>query len=247
MVLQVGNKKPELCLGGIALSLPPQCGGPQVEGWDWDEVEGEESAAGTTWGDYEVTGYYDGKSLTLLSAGPPQSGDSPEHDIGTPCEVPEGGWERPDPGLATGSDLQRTMKVAREEPDFAGEWIDYVNKPTENDLGEPEYTDPKDTIINIAFSADLGTHERKARETWGGPLCVSQLPRTYDSLRGIQNELTEEARRTFGLELLSASVDVTRNVVEISVTVIDSATQQKLDERYGEGVVVVDAALEPID
>ena len=44
---------PELCLGGVAASLPPQCGGPVVEGLimgDWAE-----RASGVTWGDRNVT------------------------------------------------------------------------------------------------------------------------------------------------------------------------------------------------
>jgi len=40
---------PELCLGGVAESLPPQCGGPKVVGWDWADVEAQGSLAGTTW------------------------------------------------------------------------------------------------------------------------------------------------------------------------------------------------------
>ena len=60
MVLEEKGAEPVLCLGVVMESLPPQCGGPRIADWDWDAVSGEESAAGTTWGDYEVTGRYDG-------------------------------------------------------------------------------------------------------------------------------------------------------------------------------------------
>jgi len=40
---------PELRLGGVAESLPPQCGGTKVLGWDWADIEDQESLAGTTW------------------------------------------------------------------------------------------------------------------------------------------------------------------------------------------------------
>ncbi|MEV1130586.1 hypothetical protein [Agromyces sp. NPDC049794] len=56
---------PELCLGAIAESYPPQCGGPEVIGWDWDAVEGEETAAGVTWGAYAVWGDWDGETFTI--------------------------------------------------------------------------------------------------------------------------------------------------------------------------------------
>ena len=32
--------RPELCLGPIAESWPPQCGGPRIRGWDWAEFPG---------------------------------------------------------------------------------------------------------------------------------------------------------------------------------------------------------------
>lgn len=56
---------PELCLGAIAESYPPQCGGPAVIGWDWEAVEGEETASGVTWGAYAVWGDWDGETFTI--------------------------------------------------------------------------------------------------------------------------------------------------------------------------------------
>ncbi|MBE1875335.1 hypothetical protein [Myceligenerans pegani] len=69
-VLQKGDGPPELCLGGVAESLPPQCGGPEVAGWDWDAVESD-SAQDTTWGEYEVEGTWDGETFHLTSAAAP--------------------------------------------------------------------------------------------------------------------------------------------------------------------------------
>lgn len=66
-VLQEGDGPPELCLGAVAESYPPQCGGPEIAGWDWDAVEAE-SAHGTTWGTYEVEGSWDGSALHLTEA-----------------------------------------------------------------------------------------------------------------------------------------------------------------------------------
>lgn len=48
----------------VAQSYPPQGGGMDVEGWDWATVPHEE-AAGTRWGQYLVTGVFDGESFEL--------------------------------------------------------------------------------------------------------------------------------------------------------------------------------------
>jgi hypothetical protein len=66
-VLQEGDGPPELCLGGVAESLPPQCGGPEIAGWDWDAVDAD-SAQGTTWGEYAVEGTWDGETFRLTEA-----------------------------------------------------------------------------------------------------------------------------------------------------------------------------------
>lgn len=63
-VIQVGDAGPELCLGPIAQSYPPQCSGPTVLGWDWASVDQSETAGGVRWGTYAVFGTWDGTSLT---------------------------------------------------------------------------------------------------------------------------------------------------------------------------------------
>src|SRR5215218_9391648 len=59
LVLENGSHGPQLCLGAIATSLPPQCGGPDIANWDWAKVSGESSVAGTTEGSYIVIGHFD--------------------------------------------------------------------------------------------------------------------------------------------------------------------------------------------
>ena len=48
-VLEWPSRGPELCVGGVADSSPPQFGGVPLVGWDRAQVEGEQSANGTTW------------------------------------------------------------------------------------------------------------------------------------------------------------------------------------------------------
>ena len=62
---------PELCLGPVAESYPPQCQGLPVEGWDWAEHRGDfDDAGGVRFGTFAVTGGFDGTTLTYESAVP---------------------------------------------------------------------------------------------------------------------------------------------------------------------------------
>lgn len=63
-VLQTGDTAPQLCLGPVAESYPPQCSGPEIVGWDWTAVELKETAADVTWGSFAVTGTWDGTAFT---------------------------------------------------------------------------------------------------------------------------------------------------------------------------------------
>jgi hypothetical protein len=56
---------PELCLGPIAESYPPQCGGPEITNWDWAEHGHQmfEQQGDIRWGTYLVTGRWDGTSF----------------------------------------------------------------------------------------------------------------------------------------------------------------------------------------
>ena len=64
-VLEVDGEAPQLCLGAVMESYPPQCSGPEVVGWDWTTADGHESASGVTWGTYAVQGTWDGERLTV--------------------------------------------------------------------------------------------------------------------------------------------------------------------------------------
>ena len=68
-VIQKAGSPAELCLGGVLESYPPQCaGGVPLAGWDWDALDGHETASGVTWGDYAVWGEWDGETLTVTDA-----------------------------------------------------------------------------------------------------------------------------------------------------------------------------------
>lgn len=64
-VLQSFDDPPQLCLGAIAESYPPQCSGPEIIGWDWSTIELKESVEDVTWGAYAVIGLWDGERFDL--------------------------------------------------------------------------------------------------------------------------------------------------------------------------------------
>lgn len=65
MVLDT-NGEVQFCLGAIKESYPPQCAGIPLDGWSWEGLDGSETSAGTTWGQYAVYGTYDGKRYTVI-------------------------------------------------------------------------------------------------------------------------------------------------------------------------------------
>lgn len=80
-VLQQNDSPPQLCLGGVAESYPPQCSGPELLKWDWDVVDQEETASGVTWGAYAVQGTWDGTVFTRTQAAIPLSLYDPIADL----------------------------------------------------------------------------------------------------------------------------------------------------------------------
>jgi hypothetical protein len=81
-VMDTGS--PELCLGPVAESYPPQCGGPPLTDWDWADHEGTYDEQGDVrWGTYLVTGTWDGTSMTATEAIP-----GAVYDPAMPSETP---------------------------------------------------------------------------------------------------------------------------------------------------------------
>lgn len=58
----------ELCLGAIAESYPPQCGGPAITNWDWAAYEYFDEQGDVRWGTFAVTGTWDGSAFTVTDA-----------------------------------------------------------------------------------------------------------------------------------------------------------------------------------
>ena len=118
-VLQSRDHGPELCLGFVADSFPPLCGGLPITNWRWDQVEGEQAASGTTWGTYRLVGTYDGARFTIVHAEvpsptPPSNAAEKFKDEFRPaCPEPAGGWEVPDPSRRSERFLGPVTRAAR--------------------------------------------------------------------------------------------------------------------------------------
>jgi len=229
---------PALCLGGVAESLPPQCDGIPLNGWSWDAVEGEQTASGVTWGEFHVVGTYDGTSFTLERAGPPEAVPPDNGDpFATPCPEPADGWTSTGPAT-TDKDLNAAMRVAEDIPAYAGLWID--------SQGPVGFAEPGPVVLNVAFTGDPEQHEQALRDAWDGPLCLISFEHTYRELRRTQHDLSEGGAEDAGLELLSSSVNVMMNQVEIGVVVTTAEAERALDETYGEETIRVLPALLPV-
>lgn len=243
-VLESPDHGPQLCLGAVNESYPPQCGGPDIVGWDWAAVAGAESASGTTWGSFHVVGTYAAGAFTLTeppTAPAPSAGD--DVDFSAPCPAPEGGWAVVDPATTTPATQQAAMDRAASEPDYAGAWVDQSTNPALADGMDPgdeeQANDPTKLVLVVLFTGDLERHEADLRTLWGGALCVAPAERTDAELAAIQEAVGEEPG------MLWSSRDTVRNRVELGV-VVDDGVQERMDERYGEGTVAVEPALRPV-
>lgn len=240
---------PELCVGGVDESLPPQCGGPVLVGWDWARFPGEQEQAGTRWGEYVVTGTYDGERFFLGEPPEPLEGyDGPtppfadEPDLTTPCPSPEGGWRPVEGTTTTQADLDAAVRRASGLPGYADLWLDQSVNPAADDAPgaewEQEMNDPARLVLNVRVTGDPAAATTALREVWGGALCVTRALRGDRELAGIRDELGD----VDGMLSLSHGHDVVR----LHVVHDDGALQRRLDERYGVGVVLVTSALVPV-
>lgn len=240
-VLQSPDHGPQLCLGGVATSLPPQCGGPPVANWDWGAVPGEQSGSGTTWGEYVVVGTYDGYSFALTqpatAAPPPAQAFS---GLTTPCPEPHNGHLPADPARAAETHLAAATALARRQPDLGGLWLDQPDTP------RPDGSVRRGSLVlNVAFTGSLEQHERELRAEWGGALCVSLATRSLSALRATQSDLWGAAPR-LGLQLLAAGIDEPRNAVAATVVLATPKDQAAVDARFGTGVVRLQSALQMV-
>jgi hypothetical protein len=220
MVLDDGDG-PEMCLGGVAESYPPQCGGPALTDFEWGDV-GFEEASGVKWGSYALTGSFDGTAFTVTDAIPAALYDvmaEPEQDpLAAACDDAT----TTDTAKATPEDMDATLAAASALPTYATAWL------TGN-------------TINVAVTEDAEGAEAELRRTWGGMLCVTTVERTEADLNTINQELQAE----LGEQLLTSG-SFAPDSLDAQVVFDDGSIQDWADEVYGEGLVRISSALVPV-
>ena len=212
---------PEMCLGAVAESYPPQCGGPALADFDWGDV-GSEEAAGVRWGSYALTGTYDGSTFTVTDAIPAALYDTmaqPEPEpLAAACDQPT----TTDTAKATPEDLDATLAAASALPSYASAWL------TGN-------------TINVAVTEDAEAAETELRRTWGGMLCVTTVERTDADL----NQVNQELQAALGDQLLTSG-STSPDSLDAQVVYDDGSVQEWVDATYGDGLVRVTSALTPV-
>ncbi len=211
---------PELCLGAVAESYPPQCGGPEVEGFEWGGV-GVEKANGVTWGSFALVGTFDGTTFTVTDATPAALYDpmaeEPVDGLEAACSAPGGSGG----GKTSPEDMDATLAAASALPGYASVWL----------TGD---------TINVAVTEDAEGAEATLRETWDGGLCVTTVEKTDADLNAINQQL----QTVLGDQLLTSG-STTPDALDAHVVFDDGSIQDWADATFGDGLVRVTSALVP--
>lgn len=251
MVIEQGTG-PQLCLGPIAESYPPQCEGLPLEGWDWAGRDDFEDISGVKFAMYAVTGTFDGTTMTVTDE--PISGalydPMPDPMAGsaysTPCPVPDGGWVISNRAKSNSNALERAERTATELDGYLTHWNDQfsgldiaVEEETEPDpdpdMGDDGSLDPLKLILNVQVSGDVDEATQLMRTVWGGALCVTNPAHTEEELTDISETLGAAAGVTSAAPL--------NDRVIVDVLYDDGSLQQWADDTYGEGTVVIVSSL----
>jgi hypothetical protein len=260
-VLESNDHGPELCLGGVLDSMPPQCGDVPITNWDWAAIDGEQTVQDTTWIDTVlVIGTFDGTSFTTESAQPANASDRARFapqlpDTHAPCPEPPGGWLAAASKADPAASLEMTGPIGTYvdgQPDGGGWWLDQSINP---DL-PTDGNDPRKLVLVATFTGDLERHEADLRALWSGALCVTAAKYSAKDLRTLAADVNAAIQDDGRLPLpngttlrvlgFSESGNFLTGTVELDVMVADPLAQQYYDDTYGAGRVVLHGQLRPV-
>ncbi len=246
-VIAHGNGAPEACLGGVRTSYPPQCGGPELVGFDWADYPGHfiESRA-VKFGEFVLTGRYDGTSLQVTSAVPLAQYDEPKAesrlpDQSTRCPEPVGGWRVVDEKRTNARAVREVLAVARHLTGFADAWVDRSRVPSGTGASASADLASDRThwfTVNVQVAQDLAAATRSLRKVWGGALCVTAAPYSLARLSAVQVRIVRRPG------VLMSSVE--GGAVEARVVHDNGVVQAWADATYGPGLVTIRSALVPV-
>ena len=244
-VLQDAGHGPQLCAAGIATSLPPQCGGPDLIGFDFSSLPAGsyESVLDSRYGSFVLTGVPQGQAIRLTAparpAGPAdlqEQARAPEPSFASPCPEPEGGWRAVDPARATEEALQAASLRAQAVEGYGLLWIDR-SVPTPEEIASEAVNDPLRYVLNVSTTGDLAEMEAAVRAVWGGALCVSAAARSSAELASVRDALDGDDPSAAGLVLVDLQTDAVAGQVTATALLAREADQRRLDERFGGGAV----------
>jgi hypothetical protein len=223
-VLESPQHGPQLCTE-VEESLPPQCGGPDIVGWDWTAVDTEEALNGTTWGSFYVVGtWVDGVfSLTHPATDPVPTPPGWQPMLTSPCRDAIDAEDTP----VVDVDAPLPEESA---PDFAGSWWDATNG-----------------VYNVAFTGDLAVHEAALQAQYEGRLCVVEAAHTYAELLAAQERLMSISARPLGVVIDGVGIDVVGNAVMIDILVLNWATVDFIEQHLDGIDYGTRSALVPVD
>jgi hypothetical protein len=223
-VLESPEHGPQLC-GSVMDSYPPQCSGLPVVGWSWRAVDDEQSAGGTTWGRWKVTGTYDREHFTLTKrpgpARPPQTA-SGESDFSPACAQPavvDASQGEAEFGAAVAGVFAPLLV-----PGLVTAWISTPANGGADVFVGSVIVQPGQRDVAVA----------RIRERYGGALCVVErdFP-TEAQLADVAAEVRSAGRSALG-QFQGSSVSGRRGLVEVWVWVADKRARAYAHRRWGQ-------------
>ena len=145
MVMDTGKGRPQVCLGPIAESYPPQCGGPVLLGWRWKDHPEHDRQGRIRWGSFMITGSWDGTRLRAVEAIPAALYDPMYEEPTTP----------PDP-----------------EPPVPREELERIAEVLQDVLPGVQGTYAAETYVLADVFYDDGSLQAWADETYGDDVVV---------------------------------------------------------------------------
>lgn len=194
---------PELCLGGVSDSLPPQCGGPVADGLvmdGWAENQG-----GVSWGDRTVTVSWPpvDQQLTVLSDEQPQRPTAIDDGTSVGLDLVPEGCDR----LTRPVDRNTITAYAEAHPDLTD---------------APRVTGPDRTIIVLRVVEDHLDEVRAELSAGGEEPCLEPVRYSSTELGAAQQALSTLAGDR-GTVISTAGGNILNRVV-VTVAVADRAT-----------------------
>lgn len=222
-VLQQDGKEPQLCHSVVA-TRPPQCGGLKLAGWEWGKTPSSHEQ-GVRWSEQEVylVGTYDGNTFTVkrppLSREEARAGVSKEllkktegaFEPKVACPVPEGGWKVQNDKKISEDDLFAVSSEVAKWPNHGSLWVVNTEKPGPATDGNAPTVPVGSRVVNVTVTDDPAEAEKRIRQWWGGPLCVTQTKVNHARFAEIRTELEKELDLSSGGEnVLTSGNTLTR-------------------------------------